>query len=338
MDASRSSRLPTSRRLRRSIAPCTAACALVVAALLVAPGTIATAQVTAQVTAQATAQVTAQVTAQTVLVVGVSDAATGQALQGAQVVFPGLLLSGRTDGLGEARIVGIPVGMHRIRVRFLGYTAADTTLPFQGDTTGIVFRLARAVVTMDAVEVKASGPSRLRDFDARRRLGLGKYLTIDQLEKEGNRDFGNVAMTRFPGLRVVHDGDGRPHIASTRGSCGVGSSPTEVLRVGSRGGGSGGRGAATTGGTPTGVPGSGGSGSSGSTEPPVGSAMAAGSCVPTKSCFVHVYLDDVLLDEADFDIITTWDLAGVEYYSGAQMPARYRTSGSACGVMLLWSK
>lgn len=326
MDAPRSCRLPVDRWLRRPIAPRVAACAVLGAALLAVPGVLASAQVLTQATAR------------TVLVVGVSDAGSGQALEGAEVVFPALHLSGRTDGLGEARIAGIPVGVHRIRVRFLGYTAADTSLAFQGDTTGIVFRLARAVVTMDAVEVKASGPSRLRDFEARRRMGLGKYLTIDQLEKEGSRDFGNVAMTRFPGLRVVHDGDGRPHIASTRGACGVGSSPSEALLVGAQGGGSGGRGAATTGGTPTGVPGSGGAGSSGSTEPPVGTATAAGSCVPKKACFVHVYLDDILLDEADFDIISTWDLAGVEYYSGAQMPARYRTSGSACGVMLLWSK
>lgn len=272
------------------------------------------------------------------LVVGVSDLATGQALQGAEVVFPELGRTGRTDGLGEARIGGIPVGSHRIRIRFIGYAAADTTLPFQGDTTGIVFRLERAAVKMDAVEVKAERPSRLREFDMRRLQGIGKFLTADQLEKEAHREFGMVAMTRFPGLQVVHDGDGRPHIASTRGSCGVGSSPTEILRVGSQGGGSGGRGAATTGGSPTGVPGSGGSGQ-GSSDPPTGAAAySAGSCTPNKGCIVQTYLDDILLDEADFDIIATWDLAGVEYYSGAQVPVRYRISGAACGVMLLWSK
>jgi hypothetical protein len=278
-------------------------------------------------------------TSTTVLVVGVSDVATGQALQGAEVVFPALGRSGRTDGLGEARLAGIPVGSHRIRVRFIGYAAADTMLSFEGDTTGIVFRLGRSAVTMEAVEVKATGPSRLRDFESRRLMGLGKYMTIDQLEKEGSREFGMVAMSRFPGLRVVHDGDGRPHIASIRGSCGVGSSPSEAIRPGAKGGGSGGRGAATTGGSPTGVQGSGGAGTgTGTPEPAVGTVTAGGSCSSNKPCLVQAYLDDILLDEADFDIISTWDLAGVEYYSGAQVPARYRISGAACGVMLLWSK
>jgi len=275
----------------------------------------------------------------TAVVVGVSDASSGQALLGAEVIFPELGRSGRTDGLGEVRIGGIPVGSHRIRVRLIGYAAADTVLPFQGDTTGIVFRLERPAVVMNPVEVKAAGPSRLRDFEARRIQGVGKYMTADQLAKEGGRDFGVVAATRFPGLSVVHDADGRPHIASLRGSCGVGASPSEALRVGSRGGGSGGRGASTTGGSPTGVQGSGGAGSgSTSTEPPVGTAFSAGSCTPNKACLVQTYLDDILLDEADFDIIATWDLAGVEYYSGAQVPVRYRISGAACGVMLLWSK
>src|ERR1044071_8294255 len=113
----------------------------------------------------------AQPQGKTVLVAGVSDAATGQALQGAEVIFPELSLSGRTDGLGEAKIGGIPVGSHRIRVRFIGYSAADTVLPFQGDTTGIVFRLERSAVKIDAVEVKAEGPSRLRDFEMRRAQG-----------------------------------------------------------------------------------------------------------------------------------------------------------------------
>ena len=136
----------------------------------------------------------------TVVVVGVSDAATGQALQGAEVIFPELFRTGRTDGLGEARISGIPIGSHRIRVRFIGYSAADTVLPFQGDTTGIVFRLERNATKIEGVEVKATGPSRLREFESRRLIGVGKYLTADELERDKDRSFGVVAMSAVPGI------------------------------------------------------------------------------------------------------------------------------------------
>jgi hypothetical protein len=304
--------------------------AIVAGALLLAAPAVALCQV---------AHVQSSTSATTVLIVGVSDGTTGEALRGAEVLFPELGRTSRTDGLGEAQMAGIPVGSHRIRVRYLGYAAADTMLPFQGDTTGIVFRLERTALKMEAVEVKAAAPSRLREFEQRRLRGLGKFMTVDQLDKEGNRDFGSVAMSRFPGLRIEHDGDGRPHIASMRGSCGVGSSPSAAILAGSRGGGSGGRGAATTGGATGGIQGSGGAGTgAASSEPAVGTVTSAGSCTPTKPCIVQVYLDDILLDEADFDIISTWDLAGVEYYSGASVPVRYRISGAACGVMLLWSK
>ena len=63
-----------------------------------------------------------------------------------------------------------------------------------------------------------------------------------------------------------------------------------------------------------------------------------GSCMPSKQCYVVTFLDNLQLDSADFDLITTWDIAGVEYYTGNSVPARYRVSGAACGVLLVWSK
>ena len=268
----------------------------------------------------------------TVVVVGVADATSGEALKGAEILFPALGRTIRTDDMGEVKIADIPTGNHRIRVRILGYVAADTTLPFQGDTTGIVFRLDRMAISLNPVEVKAQSSSRLRDFEMRKRIGTGKYLTAVDLEKDANRDFGVVAMSRFPGLKLIHDGDGRPHIASSRGSCGVASTMNDALRPAAKAGGSGGRGTAAGGGTEQGPKGG------ASYDDPVGTATSTGSCSPSKACLVQTYLDDVLLDEADFDIISTWDLAAVEYYTGSTMPVRYRLSGSACGVMLLWSK
>jgi len=284
-------------------------------------------------------QLSAQAPPTTVVVVGVSDAETGQALNGAQVFFPALGRSALTDGLGESRST-IPAGTHRIRVRFLGYVAVDTSLQFIGDTTGVVFRLARAAKTMETVEVKATSP-KLKDFEMRRTIGLGRFLTADQIEKDSNRPFGIVAMTRFPGLQMVTDSDGRPHLSSVRGACGGDTSPSEAFLAGARSGGSGGRGAATTGG---GAPGSSGSaGGTGSATGPGSSGGGAsqtsfGSCTPGRPCYVITYLDGIQLDSADFDLVTTWDIAGVEYYTGNSVPARYRVSGAACGVMLVWSK
>jgi hypothetical protein len=271
----------------------------------------------------------------TVVIVGVSDVATGQALQGAQVFFPALGRTSLTDGLGESRAT-IPSGTHRIRVRFLGYAAVDTSLSFTGDTAGVVFRLARTPTTMDVVEVKTVSP-RMKDFEMRRTLGIGRFLTAEELAKEGNRPFGIVAMTRFPGLRMSTDSDGRTHLSSVRGSCGAETSPSEGILAGARSSSGGGRGT-EAGGSSGGTP-----GSTGGTGVGTGAATGAtrtllGSCTPGKLCHVLTFLDGIQLDSADFDLVTTWDVGGVEYYSGNNVPTRYRVSGAACGVMLVWSK
>jgi hypothetical protein len=55
-------------------------------------------------------------------------------------------------------------------------------------------------------------------------------------------------------------------------------------------------------------------------------------------CYVTVYLDGILTQREDSDLIRTWDLAAVEFYTGVQVPVRYRTQAYGCGVLLLWSK
>ena len=52
---------------------------------------------------------------------------------------------------------------------------------------------------------------------------------------------------------------------------------------------------------------------------------------------VAIYLDDMEIPKEEQSMIRTWDLAVVEYFTASQVPARYRTKGYRC-VLLLWSK
>jgi hypothetical protein len=65
-----------------------------------------------------------------------------------------------------------------------------------------------------------------------------------------------------------------------------------------------------------------------------------GTCTAETTCPIVVYLDDMRLgqEDVDLDFVRTWELAGVEYYTASSVPVRYRVSGAACGVMLLWSR
>ena len=255
------------------------------------------------------------------LSVGVADAQTGAPIAGAEVVLPDQRLVTRTDSLGQARVPNIPFGEHRVRVRLLGYVPGDVRLKFASDTTGAVFRLERSAQALTEIDVTASDvPRVLKDFEARRKQAIGRFLTEAELAPDASKDFMIVASTKFPGLTLRTDTDGQVHLAGMRSSCGS-SNPTAnpnrgVDRIGGRPG----------------------------LKPAVGARdgfndeTMTGSCETERPCLVQVFLDDINLGETDAGLVRTWDLSGAEYYTGNTVPARYRKSGSACGVVLLWSK
>jgi hypothetical protein len=216
------------------------------------------------------------------LIVGVADAETGEALEGAEVVLMRLFRIGRANSMGEATLRDVPRGTQRVRVRRLGYAPSEIDLAIVGDTTGAVFRLQRRATQLAAVNVEADWvPAKMRDVDVRRRQGIGRFLDPADLDRIQNQDFVMSMSTRFPGLRVVNDSFGNRALASVRDNLGM-----------------------------TGV----------------------------GKCYVTLYLDDVLLPQEESYAIRTWDLAVVEFYTGSQVPARYRTRSYGCGVLLLWSK
>jgi len=224
----------------------------------------------------------AQAGGTSVFVAGVADAETGAPLEGAEVLLLNEHRLARANALGEAVLTDVPRGVHHVRVRRLGYAPAEVDLAFRSDTTGAVFRLQRIAQTLGGVNVQAEWtPPRMRDVEARRRQGLGRFLTEEQLDKDRDREFALVAMSRFPGLTTVTGRDGRRHLARMTGSL-----------------------------TTSGI----------------------------APCYVATYLDDVYLGDEDSDVVRTWDLAAVEYYTASTVPVRYRTKAYGCGVLLLWSK
>ena len=215
-------------------------------------------------------------------IAGVADAETGQPLEGAEVILLGVHRLARANALGEATIDKVPQGPQRVRVRRLGYAPAEIDVAMVGDTTGAVFRLQRSVVQLGTVHVEAEWtPPKMKEVEARRRQGIGRFLTDEQLDKDRDRDFQLALTTRIPGLKTVIDNTGRRVLASTRDNLGMGG---------------------------------------------------------IAPCYVTVYLDDMAIEREDADLIRTWDLAAVEFYSSTQVPARYRTKAYGCGVLLLWSK
>ena len=140
-------------------------------------------------------------------------------------------------------------------------------------------------------------------------MGIGRFLTETDLAREQDREFLSVMQGRVPGMRRQVRPDGSVYLAVMRSACGSASRPTPRLGAARRG----------------------------SDVGASGGASMQSSCMNDLGCPIRVLLDDVDMTE-DVELVRTWDLAAIEFYSAASTPAQYRDTRAGCGVLLLWSK
>jgi hypothetical protein len=55
-------------------------------------------------------------------------------------------------------------------------------------------------------------------------------------------------------------------------------------------------------------------------------------------CQFLIYVDGMRTTETDLNMLRVSQFAGIESYTGAQIPVKYNATGSACGVLLFWSR
>jgi hypothetical protein len=138
----------------------------------------------------------------------VADATTNAPVVDADVSITDLARSARTNWIGEAVIGGMPAGTHHVRVRRLGYVEADLEVAFDRDTVGVFFRLSPRPQSMDTVRTVGKPVLNLRmgEFDARRRMGIGRFLADSILQADSTQPLAVILERRIPGLVSVNDG------------------------------------------------------------------------------------------------------------------------------------
>lgn len=163
----------------------------------------------------------------------VADASNGAPVVDAEVAIPDLSRIVRTNWIGEAQIAAVPRGEHRVQVRHIGYASADLTIRFDHDTVGYVFMLTPVPASLDTVKTsaKSSVPLKLQDFEWRRRMGFGRFLTDSVLLAEKTHPIASIMALHFPGLYSVgHDR------TVTRFNCGGVDVYVDGVRSAGRGG------------------------------------------------------------------------------------------------------
>jgi hypothetical protein len=139
-----------------------------------------------------------------VLVVTVGEVNTGAFIADAQVRIPSLGRIARTKWDGEARFANVREGRYRIQVRAIGYAPGDVDIEVKRDTASVHFELEKLSPLLDTVRVKATRMERhLDEFEARRRQGIGRFITDSVLAAEHAKSLQLLLVSHVPGLKVV---------------------------------------------------------------------------------------------------------------------------------------
>lgn len=114
-----------------------------------------------------------------------------------------------TGANGQFRILSLPVGRHRVLARRIGRepALADVVVT-AGEQTRLVFVLEPLVTALPTARVEgvARKSMRLEEFDQRRKLGEGQFLTLEQIEKRNVVSVTDLLAGGFRGIRMGNGG------------------------------------------------------------------------------------------------------------------------------------
>lgn len=118
-------------------------------------------------------------------IAGVITDTTGRPLQHANVHLEegGIVVA--TNDSGHFHMAGVPAGEQLFTVRRIGYRVISFHATLAPDTTIVVAIRLRPVQTLEEIEVIAAQPSArfiATGYEARRRLGLGTFLTPERID------------------------------------------------------------------------------------------------------------------------------------------------------------
>ena len=130
-------------------------------------------------------------------------------LHAAFVSILGTPLRVGTGPNGRFRITRLPAGEYLLVVKRVGYRPVSSVIDVAAsDTLRVSYTLAevpKEVTTLGTVVVtEPSNSERLAGFDARRKLGVGSFLTLDQINK-ANTVYTTELMRKFPSVNVSPD-------------------------------------------------------------------------------------------------------------------------------------
>jgi len=156
----------------------------------------------------------------------VTDSAN-KPIVGVEVTLPDLGKATKTNDQGAFVVRDVPAGKQRALVRHVGYGPVETQLTFAaGQTVQRRIALTRSTTLDSVVVTEKAVDHQLDDFEENKKLGLGHFLTREELATQEGRPTSSV-LASFPGIKVATAG---PHAW-----IGSGHNPVTSLKSGGAG-------------------------------------------------------------------------------------------------------
>jgi len=139
------------------------------------------------------------------------------ALGDATIAVLGSSLQVMTGSNGRFRILSVPAGQYLLTVHRVGYAPMAAAIQVgDADTLRFSFAMKRIVTALDTVVVSAKQMvTRMAEFEERRKLGYGTFITADEIKQRTPLTLDDV----LHGIPSIHISNGVRRVAeSTRSS------------------------------------------------------------------------------------------------------------------------
>ncbi|MGH7619504.1 MAG: carboxypeptidase-like regulatory domain-containing protein [Gemmatimonadaceae bacterium] len=130
-------------------------------------------------------------------ILGVFDSQSGEPIEGAGVTDLFAKLTAATTKTGTVSLAFLPEGASMLRIQKIGFKPVTQVVEISPvDTIAITVlmeataQILPTVVSKDSANVFVS--PRMRDFEDRRKTGMGRFITEAELRKNDNRSLTNV--------------------------------------------------------------------------------------------------------------------------------------------------
>jgi hypothetical protein len=235
---------------------------------------------------------------------------TGAPIAGVEVSVQGISRTATTDRTGAFQLTGIPAGTSQVTLRRVGFSPQTTIMKFVDGENALGEVVLTAVPReLDTVRTREQELYReyplLREFDENRKIGLGQFVTRQQLEMHRG-GYMTPIFSQMRGIMMIRSANVASHawVANSL----VPSTSCTVLE--------------DLGGTEAVTP------------------VRDAAC---NYCFPAVFLDNSLIAPrgvaANVGRFNPDQFEAIQVYMGdAQTPARYIGRGSGCGVIVFHSR